>query len=115
MKARQQQSPKDNPRPPARNRIAPVSSVSASVNGSIVTPVRRAIHVVVDAGNQRCHNQVHELGPAGRRVVLYSSADLEAVTVMVSAAALSRLEVFVCRSAAALAIGCSDGCAEVEA
>jgi hypothetical protein len=69
---------------------------------------------VVDAGNHRCHNQVHGLGPAGRRVVLYSSADLEAVTVMVSAAALFRLEVFVCRSAAALAIGRSDGCAEME-
>jgi hypothetical protein len=69
---------------------------------------------VVDAGNHQCHNQVYELGPAGRRVVLCSSADLDAVTVMVSAAVLSRPEVFVCRSAAALAIGRSDGCAEVE-
>ena len=38
VKARQQQSPNDNPRPPAMDRIAPASSASASVNGSIVTP-----------------------------------------------------------------------------
>ena len=38
VKARQQRSPNDNRRPPARDRIAPASSASASVNGSIVTP-----------------------------------------------------------------------------
>lgn len=69
---------------------------------------------VIDAVNNQCHNRLYELGPAGRRVVLYSSADREAVTVMVSATALSRLEVFVCRSTAALAIGRGDGCAEME-
>jgi len=38
VKARQQRSPNDNPRPPGRDRSAPASSASASVNGSIVTP-----------------------------------------------------------------------------